>query len=513
MNTLLIASLLAAMQVFASGLENTGTFIVLEDGTVLVSRPELNDVIALRDTDGDGRADRVATAVSSIEHAHGLAMRGRTLFIAGVKTIVAADRRADGTFRTPRAIVTDLPDGGLHPDRFIGAGPDGKLYIAIGSACNDCAESNPEYGTILQMNADGSERRIFARGLRNVTAFGWNANGEMWGVDEGTTVRIGDGVVDRKTSIVPPEPAFVAENGSVYRLLKGDAPMTSSATDQPPMPVLHRDFRLAGLQRPDSAVHDEEQDVYFVSNSAGFISKIAPDGKLVALRFIDHLNAPRGLALRGRELWIADGNHLLAFDRIDAKKIAEVFAEDAVALDAIAVGGDDLLYVTDTGVRLKPNGERERASEGRVFVVDKRNAISLATEGDELGAPNGIAWDGTRFLIAQSYGREVLAWMPGSRAKAIVRGPGDYRGIAVLPNGAVLVSSEHDEAIHVLRNGELQPLFTRRPTPGGIAFDRKRNRLLVPSTGGGWLEAWTLPPIDGRNAARDEDDEPVIAKR
>jgi sugar lactone lactonase YvrE len=520
MSFLLAILLLGAIQppdgfhshVFASGLENSGTVLVLEDGTVLVSRPELNDVLALRDTDGDGRADRISTAVSSIENAHGLAMRGRTLYIAGVKKIVAADRRADGTFRLPREIVGDLPDGGQHPNRLLGIGPDGKLYVAIGSSCSECRESNPEHGTVLQMNADGSNRRVFARGLKNVTAFGWNESGEMWGIDGEQPVRIGDGIVqpsDRPAHVAE----FVAENGVVHRFVKGDAPMTSSVVELPPMPVLRKEFRVAGLQKPDSVIYDEEQDVYLVSNAGGFVSKIAPSGKIVALRFIDKLDSPKGIAIRGRELWVTDGTRLHAFDRASGERISELFVSESVMLTGIAVGSDDLLYVTDAGFRVKPSGERERVGDGRVYRVDKRGQIEVATQGEELLSPNGIAWDGTRFVIAQSYGRELLAWTPGSRAKAIVRGPGAYDGIAVLPNGAVLVSSQHDEAIHVLRNGELVPLFTRRPTPAGIAFDHKRNRLLVPSTTGGWLEAWTLPPIENRNAVRDDDeDEPVQAR-
>lgn len=499
--------------VFANGLENTGAILVLEDGTVLVSRPELNDVIALRDTDGDGRADRVTTAVSSIENAHGLAMRGRTLYIAGVKKIFATDRRADGTFRTPREIVADLPDGGQHPNRILGVGPDGKLYVAIASSCSDCRESNPEHGTVLQMNADGSNRRVFARGLRNVSALRWNENGEMWGIDEGATVRIGDGMVTRSPNSSPEVPAFVADSGVVYRFVKGDAPMTSSSAELPPMPVLRKEFRVAGLQKPDSVVYDEEQDVYFVSCGTGVIAKIAPDGKIVAPRFIEKLVAPRGIAIRGRELWVADGTRLHAFDRVSGERISEIFISESVMLTGIAVGRDDLLYVTDAGVRIKQSGERERVGDGRVFRVDKRGEVEVATQGEELLAPNGIAWDGTRFVIAQSYGRELLAWTPGSRAKAIVRGPGAYDGIAVLPNGVVLVSSQHDEAIHILRDGELLPLFTRRPTPAGIAFDRKRNRLLVPSTSGGWLEGWTLPPIESSNVSRDEEDEVRQARK
>src|SRR5262245_59423006 len=79
------------VDVFARGLEQARMVLALDDGTVLVSRPQLNDVISLRDRNGDGRADEIRTVISSLANAHGLAMRGDTLYVAGVKKIVAAE--------------------------------------------------------------------------------------------------------------------------------------------------------------------------------------------------------------------------------------------------------------------------------------------------------------------------------------------------------------------------------------------------------------------------------------
>jgi glucose/arabinose dehydrogenase len=536
---LLLASLVASQlhaeaPVFVQGLESSGTVLALDDGTVLVSRPELNDVVALRDTDGDGRADSISTAVSSIERAYGLAMRGRTLYVAGVKKIVAAERRADGTFRMAREIVSDLPDGGAHPNRVIAIGPDGRVYVAVGSSCDGCQETNPEQGTLLQLDADGSDRRVFARGLRNVTALSWNGAGELLAIDDGALVRIGDGVrvtelspaalsdamdVVLKSAGVTVTDGVVIAADAAHGVLYRSGPATpstmiSATTDEPAMPVLHKVFHTDGLRRAESVLHDEEQDVYFVASADDFVSKLAPDGKVLAAHFIDGLRAPGGMAIRDAALWIVDVDKVHGFDRMTGKRISERIIDGAVGLSAIAVGPDDSLYVTDTDVRVRPTGERERIGDGRVYRIPAHGEIEVAEEGEELRSPSGIAWDGSRFVIAQGYGHELLTWSPGSRAKAFARGPGAYEGIVVLPNGAVLVSSQHDDTIHVARGGELSPLFARRPAPGAIGFDRKRNRLLIPSTGGGWLEAWALPPIDSRSASRDSDDgEPELARK
>lgn len=57
--------------------------------------------------------------------------------------------------------------GGWHLTRTIAAGPNGKIYVSVGSSCNACEEKEAVRATILEMNLDGSQQRVFARGLRN----------------------------------------------------------------------------------------------------------------------------------------------------------------------------------------------------------------------------------------------------------------------------------------------------------------------------------------------------------
>ena len=538
------------VDVFAKDLDGAATLLALDDGTVLVSRPSMNDVIAVRDRDGDGRADEMRTAVSRVVRAHGLAMRGKTLYVAGVKKIVAAERLPDGSFAAPQEIVADLPDGGLHPNRTIGFGPDGKLYVAVGGACRDCTETNPEHATLLQLDADGSNRRIFARGLREHLGFGWHpTTRDLWAAGTpGKLERLGDGLIrdgalTEAALVFHGDDAYVAWRGkgaiarvffkdgkpgrledvitgidgvaglavardgtllfadekNVYRVASGPSippAMTSSSAAETTMPILSRALRVEKLRHPQSVIHDEEQDVYFVSSASGFISRVSPDGKILDRDFIQGLKAPKGLAIRGVELWVADVDHVRAFDRVTgaALKTVDLAPHGAVLLCDLAVGGDDALYVTDSDVRVSGQKERVRQGDGRIYRVSGER-VEVANAGEELRSPRGIVWDGLRFLVAQSYGHEVLAWQPGSQAKAVLRGPGAYDGIVVLPNGAVIVSSDFDGGLHVAAGGVLEPLFAPRPPAADIGFDRKRNRLLVPSPIGDSLEIWNLPPM------------------
>ena len=94
--------------------------------------------------------------------------------------------KPDGSAEELKELITDLPDGGQHPNRTIAFGPDGMMYISIGSTCNACAETNDESATILRADPDGNERKVFAKGLRNTIGFDWEpSTGDLYGMDHG----------------------------------------------------------------------------------------------------------------------------------------------------------------------------------------------------------------------------------------------------------------------------------------------------------------------------------------
>src|SRR3989344_972768 len=105
--------------------------------------------------------------------------------------------------------IVDLPSGGGHSSRTIAFGPeDGRLYVSIVSSCNVCHEENPHRAAILSMKKDGSDVKIFAKGLRNTVFFTWSyVDGRMWGTDMGRDL-LGDDV--------PPEEINMIKEGGNY---------------------------------------------------------------------------------------------------------------------------------------------------------------------------------------------------------------------------------------------------------------------------------------------------------
>jgi glucose/arabinose dehydrogenase len=122
----------------------------------------------------------------------GVAFRDGDLYVAERKRLIRysnIEGRLDNP-PEPEVLLDELPGRGLHSWKYIAFGPDGKLYMTIGSPCNVCDE--PEQGVIVRMNADGSDQHVVARGIRNSVGFDWHPDtGELWFTDNNRD-RLGD---------------------------------------------------------------------------------------------------------------------------------------------------------------------------------------------------------------------------------------------------------------------------------------------------------------------------------
>ena len=87
-------------------------------------------------------------------------------------------------------VIARFPDyglsykyGGWHLTRSL-AFHNEKLYVSVGSSCNACVETEEIRAVVLEMNPDGTDAKIFARGLRNSVGIKWIGN-ELWGTGMG----------------------------------------------------------------------------------------------------------------------------------------------------------------------------------------------------------------------------------------------------------------------------------------------------------------------------------------
>ena len=167
---------------WADGLNQPRVMAAAPNGDIYVSDSSAGTITLLRGVEHS----TFKTQVRSKKDVMGLSVHDGSLFYATVHEIFAAPMKSDGTLGDERLIAANLPDVGQHNDRTIAFGPDGWLYEAVGSTCNECDEQNPESATMVRMRADGSSREIFASGLRNTIGFAWKpGTRQLYGWDDG----------------------------------------------------------------------------------------------------------------------------------------------------------------------------------------------------------------------------------------------------------------------------------------------------------------------------------------
>ena len=198
------------ISVFADGFTRPRMMAQGPDGRVYVTLNATNEVAILNDTDGDGASDSqtIQGNLGDLSVLHGIEIVDNTIYLAGEKKVMQGSLGEDGAIGDLTPIVEELPDGDQHAYRTLALGPDGMLYLDSGSSCNACLETDPENAAVLRFNTDGSEREIFASGLRNTQGFDWQpVTGQMWGADHG---------IDHHGNDEPPEEINALVQGDDY---------------------------------------------------------------------------------------------------------------------------------------------------------------------------------------------------------------------------------------------------------------------------------------------------------
>ncbi|HEX8393812.1 MAG TPA: hypothetical protein VF665_15835 [Longimicrobium sp.] len=274
---------------------------------------------------------------------------------------------------------------------------------------------------------------------------------------------------------------------------------------------------MTGFETPESVRYDPGADILFVSNIAGnpsgrdnngFISRASGDGRMLAMRFIQGgrdgvmLNAPKGMAVTGDTLWVADIDAVRAFHRRTGAPLASIAVPGATFLNDVAVGADGALYVTDTGIVIDGAGRMAHPGRDQIFRVTGGTATAVAG-GDAFALPNGIAADGDGFLLAPNGSRAVQRWRAGEGApRDGASGPGGYDGIEVVGGGRALVTSWADSTVSLVDGGSVRPVIRGLNSPADLGVDPRRGWVAVPLFLENRVEIWALPPADGGRPAR-----------
>lgn len=183
------------IEVFAE-VENARSLAKSPSGTIFVGNRTEDKVYAIRDTDGDWKADEKYVIASGLRMPNGVAFKDGDLFVAEVSKIWKfADIEANlNNPPEPQLIYDDYPTDASHGWKYIAFGPDGKLYVPVGAPCNICKSEDEVYASITRIDPDGSNREIVAHGVRNTVGFDWHPEtNNLWFTDNGRDM-MGDNI-------------------------------------------------------------------------------------------------------------------------------------------------------------------------------------------------------------------------------------------------------------------------------------------------------------------------------
>jgi len=195
---------------FADNLAHPRTLLVLPNGDVLVTEtaspgpdrghegrslrgalmytlmgeaganvPSANRIMLLRDADGDGVAEtRLPYITQGLHSPFGMALIGDTLYVANANALVAFpyDPRASEITAAPREITWLPAQRNHHWTKSLAAGPDGMLYVGVGSNSNvgeRGMREERERAAIWRVDPRTGRHSLYATGLRNPAAIGF----------------------------------------------------------------------------------------------------------------------------------------------------------------------------------------------------------------------------------------------------------------------------------------------------------------------------------------------------
>jgi sugar lactone lactonase YvrE len=286
--------------------------------------------------------------------------------------------------------------------------------------------------------------------------------------------------------------ACVAESFGGWGLICQDGSATLQADGLRTVSESAREFLS-----PESAAWDPARGVFYVSNfdpadesvagGGSFISRVAPDGRVLGARWIGGMANPSGLAMRGDSLYVVERTGIAVIDVTAGRITRRVPIPAARFLNDIAVDGAGTAYVTDSNAATI---HRVKGSTAEAWLIDPR-----------LAQVNGICVSGDSLLVGCTADARVRSIDIATRAlRTVATLPmGTMDGLTVDGRGTILLSQVEGRIYRIAAGGvpeKILDVTTRGVGCADFGYAPESGTLLVPTFQDGRVFTYRLD--DGR---------------
>lgn len=263
-------------------------------------------------------------------------------------------------------------------------------------------------------------------------------------------------------------------------------------------PGVSASWSVPGFMNPESVLWDAKAKVWYSSNmpngamgreGKGFIAKLDKNGLITTKEWVKGLNAPKGLGLVGRMLYVADLDTLVAMDSESGNIVEKFTVPGAKFLNDIATSPEGDVYISDT-------------IANAVFVLRKgAKVVEPFAKGSHLDGPNGLlVRDGALLMVGwgvitdpatfatRTLGRVHRFDLKTRAMTTITQEPlGNLDGIAAFEHHLLVTDYVAGKLFIVDNSGHFLLVKSGLQNPADLGVDPARNIVAIPEMGAGQI--------------------------
>ncbi|UYQ95022.1 ATP-binding protein [Chitinophaga horti] len=236
---------------------------------------------------------------------------------------------------------------------------------------------------------------------------------------------------------------------------------------------------------PESVLDDGKGTLYvslingspWALDATGGVARLKPDGTGYDSTFITGLHSPKGLAIFGDRLYVADVHAVVVVDLKKGAIEKNIAWEEAQGLNDLTVDADGIVYVSDS-------------KSGKVWRIENDNPTLYL---ENLEGLNGLKAAGTDLIIAA--GKSFVKADKDKKITNIASLPQGGDGIEPVGKGDYLVTSWSGWIFYVHANGKVETLLNtsaEKINAADIGYDAKKRIVYVPTFNAKTVAAYKL---------------------